>query len=100
MALRKLKKKKKKKEKIYKNKNLQKSALTITEEFTGPKIVSLNLTLKENLFWKTPSRDSPDSLQQKPGPNSIFYLKPSASGSAAINIPALFLYNMKLMSSI
>jgi len=33
----------------------------------------------------------PGPLQQKPGANSIFYLKPSTSGSAAINTPALFL---------
>ena len=42
----------------------------------------------------------PGPLQQKPGTNSIFSLKPSTSGSAAIDIPALFLDNMKLMSSI
>ena len=41
----------------------------------------------------------PGPLQQKPGANSIFYLKHSTSGSAAIDIPALFL-DMKLMSSI
>ena len=37
----------------------------------------------------------PGPLQQKPGANSIFSLKPSTSGSAAIDIPALndfFLY--------
>ena len=37
----------------------------------------------------------PSPLQQKPGANSIFSLKPSTSGSAAVNIPALndfFLY--------
>ena len=42
----------------------------------------------------------PGPLQQKPGANSIFYLKPSTSGSAAVDIPDLFLDNMKLMSSI
>ena len=31
----------------------------------------------------------PGSLQQKPGTNSIFSLKPSTSGSAAVDIPAL-----------
>ena len=81
-------------------KNLQKSALSAIEECNGPKIVSLNLTLKENLFRNTPSRDPPGPLQQKPGANSIFYLKPSSSGSAAIDISALFLDNTKLMSSI
>ena len=37
----------------------------------------------------------PSPLQQKPGVNSIFSLKPSTFGSAAFNIPALndfFLY--------
>ena len=33
--------------------------------------------------------DPPGPLQQKPGANSIFSLKPSTSSSAAINIPAL-----------
>ena len=51
-------KKKKKKEKI-KIKNLQKSALPAVEEYIGPKIVSLNLTLKENLFQETPTGDPP-----------------------------------------
>ena len=86
-----------------KHNNLQKSALAAAdvEECIGPKIVNVNLTLKENLFWKTPSRDPrPGPFQQKPGTNSIFSLKPSTSGSAAIDIPALFLDNMKLMSSI
>ena len=31
----------------------------------------------------------PGPLQQKPGANSIFSLKPSTSGSAALDIPAL-----------
>ena len=93
MALIKLKKKKRKeKRKSIKIKNLQESALATIEECIGPKIASLNLTLKENLFRKTPSRDPPGALQQKPGANSIFYLKPSTSGSAAIDIPALFLF--------
>ena len=52
--------KKKKKEKI---KNLQKSALPAVEEYIGPKIVSLNLTLKENLFQETPNRGTPGPLQ-------------------------------------
>ena len=43
---------------------------------------------------------TPGPLQQKPETNSTFYLKPSTSGSAAIDIPALFLDTMKLMSSI
>ena len=34
------------------------------------------------------------------GASVIFSLKPSTSGSAALDIPALFLDNMKLMSSI
>ena len=92
----------KKAKKKKKKKTLQKSALAASavEEFIGPKIVNLNLTLKENLFWKTPTRDPLDPLQQKPGTNSIFSLKPLTSGSATIDIPALFLDNMKLMSSI
>ena len=50
----------------------------------------------ENLFRETPNRGPPPGpLQQKPGANSIFSLKPSTSGSAAVDIPALndfFLY--------
>ena len=33
--------------------------------------------------------EPPGPLQQKPGANSIFSLKPSTPGNAAINIPAL-----------
>ena len=44
--------------------------------------------------------DPPGPLQQKQGANSIFSLKPSTSGSAAIDIPTLFLDNIKLMSYI
>ena len=47
-------------------KNLQKSALSAIEECNGPKTVNLNLTLKENLFWETPSRGPPRSLQEHP----------------------------------
>ena len=50
---------------LKKVKNLQKSALAAIEECIGPKIVSLNLTLKENLFRKTPSRGPPRSLSTK-----------------------------------
>ena len=53
------------------------------------------MILIENLFQKTLNRDPPGPLQQKPGANSIFSLKPSTSNSAAINMPALndfFLY--------
>ena len=42
---------------------------------------------------ETPNRGCPPPpgpLQQKPEANSIFSLKPSTSGSAAINIPALY----------
>ena len=67
------KKKKKRERKYIKIKNLRKSALATIEECIGPKIIS---TLKENLFRKTPSRDPSGPLQQKPGANSIFYLKP------------------------
>ena len=60
------------------------------EECIGPKSVNLNLILKGNLFWEPPSRGNPPGpLQQKPGAKSIFSLKPSTSGSAAIDIPAL-----------
>ena len=41
--------------------------------------------IPENSKQGTP----PGPLQQKPGANSIFSLKPSTSDSAAINIPAL-----------
>ena len=40
-------------------------------------------------FQETPNRGPPGALQQKPGANSIFSLKPSTSSSAAIDIPAL-----------
>ena len=49
---------------------------------------------------KLQAGDPPGPFHQKPGANSIFSLKPSTSGSAAIDIPALFLDNMKLMSFI
>ena len=42
--------------------------------------------IPENSKQGTPP---PGPLQQKPGANSIFSLKPSTSGSAAIDIPAL-----------
>ena len=45
--------------------NLQKSALATVEECIGPKIVSQNLTLKENLFQETPSRGPPRSPSTK-----------------------------------
>ena len=45
--------------------NLQKSALATVEECIGPKIVSLNLKLKESLSWKTPSRDPSRSPSTK-----------------------------------
>ena len=38
---------------------------------------------------KPQAGDPPGPLQQKPGANSIFSLKPSTSGSAALDIPAL-----------
>ena len=47
------------------------------------------MILKENLFQETPNTGPPGPLQQKPGATSIFPLKPSISGSAAVNIPAL-----------
>ena len=63
---------------------------TAIEKCIEPKIVNLNLTLKGNLFRETPSRGPPPCpLQQKPGVNSIFSLKPSTSSGAAIEIPAL-----------
>ena len=45
----------------------------------------------------------PGTLQQKPGADSIFSLKPSTSGSAAVGIPALndfFLYPQAVPSRI
>ena len=59
------KEKKKRERKYIKIKNLQKSALTAIEKCIGPKIVSLNLTLKENLFQETPSRGPPRSPSTK-----------------------------------
>ena len=59
--------------------------------------------MKENLFWETPNRRPPGPLQQKPGANSICYLKPSTSGSFAIDIPALndfFLYPQTVPSRV
>ena len=58
------------------------------------------MTLKENLFQELQVGDPRGPIQQKPGANSIFSFKHSTSGSAALDIPALFLDNMKLMSSI
>ena len=57
-------------------KNLQEFALAAVEECIGPKIVNLNLILKENLFQETPNRGPPHPgpLQQKPEANSIFSL--------------------------
>ena len=46
---------------LKKVKNLQKSALAAIEECIGPKTVNLDLTLKGNLFWETPSRGPPRS---------------------------------------
>ena len=68
------------------------------------KSVNLNLILKENLFRETPNRGPPPPagpLQQKPGTKSIFSLKPSTSGSAAIDIPALsdFLFYLQAVPS-
>ena len=63
--------------------------------------------MKENLFQETlsrgPPRPPPGPLQQKPGENSIFSLKPSTSGSAAVDIPALnnfFLYPQAVPSRV
>ena len=45
----------------------------------------------------------PGTLQQKPGADSIFSLKPSTSGSAAVGIPALndfFLYPQAVPSRV
>ena len=47
--------------KKVKKKNLQKSVLAAIEKYIGPKSVNLNLILKGNLFWKTPSRRPPRS---------------------------------------
>ena len=62
------------------------------------------MILKENLFQGTPNRGPPPSpLQQNPGVNSIFSLKPSTSGSVTFNIPALndfFLYPQAVPSRI
>ena len=79
-------------------KNFQESALAAIEECIWPNIVNLNLILKENLFQGTPSRGPPRSPSTKT--RGKFYLfpqslKPSTSGSTAVDIPALndfFLY--------
>ena len=71
------------------NKTLQEFALTAIEEYSGSKILNLKLILMENLFQGTPNRGPPGPLQQKPRANSIFSLKPSTSGNATVNIPAL-----------
>ena len=53
---------------------------------------------------RNPKQGTPQGpLQQKPGINYIFFLKPSTYGSAAINIPALndfFLYPQAVLSRI
>ena len=81
-------------------KSLQKSALAaVKKKCIGPKSVNLNLILKENLFWETPSMrpppHPPGPLQQKLGANSIFSLKPSTSGSAALDRSALNSFTLK-----
>ena len=81
-------------------KNLQKSALAAIEKCIGPKSVNLNLILKGNLFWETPSRRPPGPLQQKPGANSIFSLKPSTSGSTARCTSPKLLYPQAVPSRI
>ena len=48
-----------------KKKTPQKSAPAAIEKCTGPKSINLNLTWKENLFWKTPSRRLPRSPSTK-----------------------------------
>ena len=61
------------------------------------------MILKENLFQETPNTGPPGPLQQKPGANSIFSVKPSTSCSAAVNIPALnnfFLYPQAVPSRV
>ena len=73
-------------------KNLQESALTAIEECIGPKIVNLNLILKENLFQETPNRGHPPSRSPTTKTRGKFYLFPQTLN---INIPALndfFLY--------
>ena len=55
-------------------KNLQKSALAAIEECIGPKIVNLNLIMKENLFQETPNRGPPRSPTTKT--RGKFYLFP------------------------
>ena len=78
------------------NKNLQEVALTAVEECIGTKTKSKfdieGKPIPGNSKQGTPP---PGPLQQKPGANSIFPLKPSTSGNTAVNIPALndfFLY--------
>ena len=81
------------------NKTLQEFALTAIEEYFGSKILNLKLILMENPFQGTPNRGPPGPLQQKPGAKSIFSLKPSTSGNATINIPALDDFFPLLLSS-
>ena len=85
------------------NKTLQEFAHTAIEEYSGSKILNLKLILMENLFQGTPNRGPPGALQQKPGANSIFSLKPSTSSSVAVDIPALndfFLYPQAVPSRV
>ena len=46
------------------------------------------MTLKENLFQELQVGDPRGPIQQKPGANSIFSLKPSTAGRTAVDIPA------------
>ena len=82
-------------------KNLQKSALPAVEECIGPKIVNLNLILKENLFQETTGRGPPRSPSTKT--RGKFYLFPQTLNITAVDIPALndfFLYPQAVPSKI
>ena len=77
------------KNKIKIIKTFKKSSLVAIKGYIRLENITLNIMLRESLFQETPSWGLPGPLQQKPGANSIFSLKPSTSSSAAINISAL-----------
>ena len=70
-------------------KSLQKSALTVIRGYTGPENVNLNMMLREILSQETQRWGLPGSPLTKTRGKPWFSLKPSTSGNAAINIPAL-----------
>ena len=62
--------------KLKKKKTLQKSALAAIEKCIRPKSVNLNLILKKNLFWKTPSKRPPPPRSSSTKIRDKFHLFP------------------------